>query len=62
MKVPIARGNAQFDGAVTIEKAATFYYEPIPDTKYSVVLCHFEDDETIAIPAAVSTYKNCKKC
>ncbi|XP_035676979.1 uncharacterized protein LOC118416038 isoform X3 [Branchiostoma floridae] len=53
VKVPIARGNAQFDGAVTIEKAATFYYEPIPDTKYSVVLCHFEDDETIAIPAAV---------
>ncbi|XP_078595850.1 uncharacterized protein LOC144872951 isoform X2 [Branchiostoma floridae x Branchiostoma japonicum] len=53
VKVSIARGNAQFDGAVTIEKAATFYYEPIPDTKYSVVLCHFEDDETIAIPAAV---------
>ncbi|KAI8511660.1 hypothetical protein Bbelb_107600 [Branchiostoma belcheri] len=54
VKVPIARGNAQFDGAVTIEKAATFYYEPIPDTKYSVVLCLFEDDETIAIPNQVN--------
>ncbi|XP_078595851.1 uncharacterized protein LOC144872952 isoform X1 [Branchiostoma floridae x Branchiostoma japonicum] len=54
VKVPIARGNAQFDGAVTIEKAATFYYEPIPDTKYSVVLCLFEDDETIAIPTPVN--------
>ncbi|XP_078678372.1 uncharacterized protein LOC144914424 [Branchiostoma floridae x Branchiostoma belcheri] len=54
VKVPIARGNAQFDGAVTIEKAATFYWEPIPDTKYSVVLCLFEDDETIAIPNQVN--------
>ncbi|CAH1264813.1 CACHD1 [Branchiostoma lanceolatum] len=50
VKVPIAHGNAQFDGPVTIEKAATFYYKPIPDTKYSVVLCLFEDDETITIP------------
>ncbi|KAI8511661.1 hypothetical protein Bbelb_107610 [Branchiostoma belcheri] len=58
VKVPIARGNAQFDGAVTIEKAATFYYEPIPDTKYSVVLCLFEDDENIAIPTQVIPENN----
>eukprot|EP00058_Branchiostoma_floridae_P028142 XP_002613633.1 hypothetical protein BRAFLDRAFT_93674 [Branchiostoma floridae] len=43
VKVPIGRGNAQFDGAVTIEKAATFYYEPIPDTKYARALSRPED-------------------
>ncbi|XP_066284042.1 VWFA and cache domain-containing protein 1-like, partial [Branchiostoma lanceolatum] len=58
VKVSIARGDAQFDGAVTIEKAATFYYEPIPDTKYSVVLCLYEDDETIAIPTKVTPADN----
>ncbi|XP_078594527.1 VWFA and cache domain-containing protein 1-like [Branchiostoma floridae x Branchiostoma japonicum] len=55
VKVPVTRGSAQFDGVSTVEKAATFYYEPIPDTKYSVVLCLFDEDSTITVPASVSS-------
>eukprot|EP00058_Branchiostoma_floridae_P028145 XP_002613636.1 hypothetical protein BRAFLDRAFT_93677 [Branchiostoma floridae] len=54
VKVPITRGNAQFDGVITVEKAATFYYEPILDTKYSVVLCLFDEDSEISVPASVN--------
>ncbi|XP_078594525.1 VWFA and cache domain-containing protein 1-like [Branchiostoma floridae x Branchiostoma japonicum] len=54
VKVPVTRGSSQFDGVITVEKAATFYYEPIPDTKYSVVLCLFDEDSTITVPASVN--------
>ncbi|KAI8511664.1 hypothetical protein Bbelb_107640 [Branchiostoma belcheri] len=53
VKVPVTRGDAQFDGVSTLEKAATFYYEPIPDSKYSVVLCLFDEDKTINVPNQV---------
>ncbi|XP_078678431.1 VWFA and cache domain-containing protein 1-like [Branchiostoma floridae x Branchiostoma belcheri] len=46
---PIARGD-ESDGVFTLEKPATFYYEPIHDSKYSVVLCLFEEDKTITVP------------
>ncbi|KAI8511662.1 hypothetical protein Bbelb_107620 [Branchiostoma belcheri] len=54
VKVPVTRGDAQFDGVSTLEKAATFYYEPIPDSKYSVVLCLFDEDKTINVPNQVN--------
>ncbi|CAH1264807.1 CACHD1 [Branchiostoma lanceolatum] len=54
VKVPITRGNAQFDGVISVDKAATFYYEPIPDTKYSVVLCLFDEDSTVTVPSSVN--------
>ncbi|XP_066284021.1 VWFA and cache domain-containing protein 1-like [Branchiostoma lanceolatum] len=54
VKVPIARGNAELDGVITVQKKATFYYEPIPGTKYSVVLCLFDEDSIIAVPTSVN--------
>ncbi|XP_078678371.1 VWFA and cache domain-containing protein 1-like [Branchiostoma floridae x Branchiostoma belcheri] len=53
VKVPVTRGDSQFDGVFTLEKPATFYYEPIPDSKYSVVLCLFDEDRTITVPNQV---------
>ncbi|KAI8511659.1 hypothetical protein Bbelb_107590 [Branchiostoma belcheri] len=54
VKVPVTRGDSQFDGVFTLEKPATFYYEPIPDSKYSVVLCLFDEDRTITVPNQVN--------
>ncbi|XP_078678415.1 voltage-dependent calcium channel subunit alpha-2/delta-4-like [Branchiostoma floridae x Branchiostoma belcheri] len=54
VKVPVTRGDAEFDGVSTLEKRATFYYEPIPDSKYSVVLCLFDEDRAIYVPNQVS--------
>eukprot|EP00058_Branchiostoma_floridae_P028138 XP_002613629.1 hypothetical protein BRAFLDRAFT_93670 [Branchiostoma floridae] len=50
----ITRGNAQSEGVNAEERAATFYYEPIPDTKYSVVLCLFEEDRIVTVPSPVN--------
>ncbi|XP_019645836.1 PREDICTED: VWFA and cache domain-containing protein CG16868-like [Branchiostoma belcheri] len=54
VKVPVTRGDAQFDGVFTLVKPANFYYESIPDSKYSVVLCLFEEDRTITVPNQVN--------